>query len=142
MVAAILGDQTGYLIGRTMGEKLFQRDESWFFKPKHITRTRAFYDKHGGKTIILGRFVPIVRTFAPMIAGVVKLDYKTFVMYNVVGGIVWIGSMLSVGYFLVEFFPGLKKHIHYVALVVIFLSIIPIITTYLQERRDALKEKK
>lgn len=141
MIAAVLGDQTGYIIGRKLGDQLFTREESLFFKPKYVLKTKEFYDRHGGKAIILGRFVPIVRTFAPVIAGVAKLDYKTFVIYNVTGGVLWIGSMLTAGYLLVKFIPGIKNYIHLVLLGIIFVSIIPIITTWWEERKLAQKNK-
>ncbi len=142
IISAIIGDQTGYYIGRQMGEKLFTRDESWFFKPKYVQKTKEFYDRHGGKAIVLGRFVPIVRTFAPMIAGVAKLEYKTFVFYNVTGGIIWITSMLTSGYLLVQWVPEIKNYIHFVILLIIIISIIPIITTYISERKLALENSK
>jgi len=141
IVSAILGDQTGYYIGRQMGEKLFTREESWFFKPKYVQKTKEFYDRHGGKAIVLGRFVPIVRTFAPMIAGVAKLEYKTFVFYNISGGILWITSMLTAGYLLVQWIPGIKEYIHFVVLLIIIISVIPIFTTYVSERKLAKKQK-
>ncbi len=142
IIAAIIGDQTGYYIGRQMGDKLFTREESWFFKPKYVQKTKEFYDRHGGKAIVLGRFVPIVRTFAPMIAGVAKLEYKTFVFYNVSGGIIWITSMLTAGYLLVQWIPGIKNYIHLVILIIILVSIIPIITTYISERKLVQQQNK
>jgi membrane-associated protein len=133
--AAIAGDQVGYLTGRKFGSALYNMRDRWYFKKKYIEKTQAFYDRHGGKTIILGRFVPIVRTFAPIVAGVVKLDYKKFVPYNIIGGITWITSMLLAGYFLGRFID--KGYIKYVTLGIILVSLIPIFTTALQERRRA-----
>lgn len=141
ILAAIIGDQSGYLIGRKMGQKLFTKEESLFFKPRYVQKTKEFYDRHGGKAIVLGRFVPIVRTFAPMIAGVAQLEYKTFVFYNVSGGILWISSMLTAGFLLVKWIPGIKDYIHFVIVLIILLSVIPIFTTYLQERRLAKQQK-
>ncbi len=137
IAAAIVGDQVGYLFGRKVGPALFKREESFLFKPKYIEQTRAFYDRHGGKTIVLGRFVPIVRTFAPIIAGVAKFDYRTFVIYNVVGGVVWVLSMTLAGYFLGVLFPGIKKYVEFIVVGIILLSVVPIITTYLKERKRA-----
>ncbi len=137
VLAAIIGDQTGYIFGRKAGESLFNRKDTWYFKKKYIEKTQEFYDKYGGMTIIVGRFVPIVRTFAPILAGVVKLPYKKFVVYNVVGGFLWITIMLFAGYGLGTAFPGISKHIELVALIIIFISVIPIIRTYLKERKSA-----
>lgn len=141
ILAAVIGDQTGYLIGKKMGQNLFTKEESLFFKPKYVQKTKEFYDRHGGKAIVLGRFVPIVRTFAPMIAGVAQLDYKTFVFYNVSGGVLWISSMLTAGFLLVKWIPGIKDYIHLVIVLIIFISVIPIFTTYLQERKLAKQQK-
>lgn len=140
IVAAILGDQVGYLFGRRVGPALFRRDESWFFKPKYVERTRAFYDRHGGKTIILGRFVPIVRTFAPILAGVARFEYRTFVFYNVIGGIVWVTSMTIAGYLLGQF-EWVRRNIELIVLGIIFLSVVPIIRTAWQEHRLAQQNK-
>ena len=132
IAAAIIGDQVGYIIGRTLGRSLFQRKESRFFKPKYLHQTKAFYDRHGGKTIIIGRFIPIVRTFAPVVAGAVELEYKRFVTYNVVGGIVWIASMLSLGYFIGILF---KPYVSYITLGIIVVSVLPVVHTLWQEHR-------
>lgn len=133
MVAAILGDQVGYWTGRWMGQKLFEKQDNRFFK--YIEQTRAFYNRHGGKTIILGRFVPIVRTFAPILAGAVKMPARIFIFYNVIGGIVWIWSLLFLGYVLGKQFPIMRSYIELVALGIIFLSVLPMIKTYFQRRR-------
>src|SRR5688572_22630129 len=99
-VAAVIGDTVGYLSGRKMGKTLFTKPKSRFFNPNHIKKAHAFYEKHGGKTIILARFVPIVRTFAPIVAGAAEMTYRNFIFYNILGGFLWIVSMLSAGYFL------------------------------------------
>lgn len=137
IAAAIIGDQTGYVIGKSMGKALFNREESFFFKPKYVQLTREFYERHGGKTIIIGRFVPFVRTFAPMIAGVAGLEYKKFVPYNVIGGVVWISSMSIAGYLLGKV---ARPYVSYISIGIILVSIIPIFTTYFKERKLA-KEK-
>jgi membrane-associated protein len=134
-VAAVAGDAVNYWIGRITGPKIFVRDDSFFFKKKHVERAHEFYEKHGAKTIFLARFMPIVRTFAPLVAGVAKMDYKVFAIYNVVGGTAWIWSMLFTGYFLGRYVPGIDKYIELVIIVVIFLSILPGIVAWWRERR-------
>ena len=111
MGAAIAGDSVGYLIGLKAGKRLYARENSFFFRKEHLMRTKAFYDKHGGKTIIMARFVPIVRTFAPVVAGVAEMEYRKFIAYNVVGGISWVFSMTMLGYVLVKAFPEIEQHI-------------------------------
>ena len=134
-VAAIAGDALNYWFGRITGPKIFVRDESLFFKRKHVERAHEFYVKHGAKTIFLARFMPIIRTFAPLVAGVAKMDYRIFTIYNVVGGTTWIWSMLFTGYFLGRYVPGIDRYIELVIIVVIFLSILPGIIAWLKERR-------
>jgi len=134
-VAAIVGDNTNYWIGRYMGPRVFTRDESLFFRRRHVERAHDFYVRHGAKTIVLARFMPIIRTFAPLVAGVARMSYKTFVTYSVLGGTLWIWSMLFVGYFLGRLVPGIDKHIEKVIIVVIFLSILPGIIGWIRERR-------
>lgn len=138
-VAAVTGDTVGYLFGRKMGEAIFKRPKSRFFNPKHLNKAHQFYEKHGGKTIILARFVPIVRTFAPIVAGAAKMTYRDFIFYNVLGGALWITSMLFAGYFLggvIENAFGIKleQHIDKVVIVVVFLSILPIIIEFLKAK--------
>jgi membrane-associated protein len=133
--AAIVGDQVGYLTGRAIGNRLYRMRDTWYFKQKYITKTKEFYDRHGGKTIILGRFIPIVRTFAPIVAGVAKLDYKKFIPFNIVGGISWITSMLLAGYYLGRMLD--RGHIKYVTIGIIIVSVMPIFWTAIQERRRA-----
>jgi membrane-associated protein len=137
-VAAIVGDTVGYHIGKYTGPRIFTRPDSLLFKRDHLLRAQAFYEKHGGKTIIMARFVPIVRTFAPLVAGVGQMQYTRFLMYNVVGGFLWIWSMLLTGYVLGNTVPGVAKHVEKVILVVIFLSILPGIIAWLRERRGPI----
>lgn len=134
-IAAIAGDALNYWVGRVSGPKIFVRDESFFFKRKHVERAHAFYEKHGAKTIFLARFMPIVRTFAPLVAGVARMDYRTFALYNVIGGTAWIWSMLFTGYFLGRYVPGIDRYIELVIIVVIFLSILPGIIGWWKERQ-------
>ena len=133
-IAAIVGDQVGYSIGRATGPRIFTREDSLFFHKKHLIRAAEFYEKHGGKTIIIARFMPIVRTFDPVVAGAAQMNYRRFVMFNIVGGIFWVWSMLLTGYWLGRYVPGIDQHIEKVILIVIFLSILPGIIGWLRER--------
>lgn len=129
---AIIGDAAGFEIGRLSGKKIFAREDSWFFKKKHLERTQRFYEKHGGKTIILARFMPIVRTFAPLVAGVAGMRYRQFALFNITGGLGWVISMVGIGYLLGRTIPNIERYIHIVIAVVIFLSILPGIIGYLK----------
>jgi len=140
-VAAIVGDQVGYLIGKQVGPRIFTREDSLLFHKKHLVRAQEFYERHGGKTIVIARFVPIIRTFAPVVAGVGAMQYRHFVVYNVLGGLLWIWSMLFTGYFLGRYIPGIDKHIEIVILVVIFLSILPGIISWWREKRRAKSDE-
>lgn len=136
-VAAIVGDSVGYALGKATGPRIFSKPDSLLFNKKHLVRAEQFYEKHGGKTIIIARFMPIIRTFAPVVAGVGRMDYRRFITYNVVGGVLWVWSMLFTGYFLGRYIPGVDQHIEKVILLVIFLSILPGIISWLRERRKA-----
>ena len=125
IAAAIIGDATGYWIGRRTGKALYSRPDSFFFRREHLRITHEFYEKHGGKTIVIARFMPIVRTFAPVVAGVAEMGYRNFAIYNVLGGILWVTSMTLGGYFLGQVVPDIEQNIHYVIAVVIFLSLLP-----------------
>ena len=135
IVAAITGDSVGYAIGLRLGPRLFTRPQSLLFNPRHIERTRVFYTRHGPKTIVIARFVPIVRTFAPVVAGVGQMEYRRFIFYNVAGGIGWVTSMTWAGYVLGRAIPNLGSYIHLVVGIVIVLSVIPIVIEILRERR-------
>lgn len=134
---AVVGDQVGYWIGRKAGKALYQRENSFFFRKRHLEQAHAFYEKYGGKTIILARFVPIARTFAPAVAGAAEMNYRKFVTYNVVGGVLWVWSMVLGGYFLGRLVGPevLGKRIHWVIVVVVLLSILPAIIESLRARR-------
>ena len=132
--AAIVGDQVGYWIGYRAGPLLFRREDSLLFKRRHLLRAHAFYERHGGKTIILARFMPIIRTFAPVVAGVGEMRYRRFVAFNVVGGFLWVWSMALLGFSLGHTIPDIDRHIHLVILVVVFLSILPGIIEFLRSR--------
>ncbi len=135
-VAAVVGDSVGYWIGSYLGPRLFTKEDSFFFRKEHLRRTHEFFERHGGKTIILARFVPIVRTFAPTVAGAGKMDYRKFLSYNVVGGILWVVGMLSVGYFLGRLVPNIDKHLHIVVAIVIVVSFLPVLNEAWKARRQ------
>jgi membrane-associated protein len=134
-IAAIAGDQVGYAFGKKVGPPLFSRPDSRFFKQKHLQQAEAFFDRHGSKTIILARFTPIVRTFAPIVAGASHMKYRTFVIYNVIGGIAWTTSMLCLGAALGKTFPGIGERLDYVIVVIVALSLIPFAFEYIRHRR-------
>jgi membrane-associated protein len=121
--AAVLGDAANYSIGKVLGDKVFEYD-SWVFKKKYLDRTQAFYQRYGGKTIIIARFVPIVRTFAPFLAGVGHMSYRRFLAYNLIGAALWVGSLTSVGYIFAEN-PFVKKNFSLVILAIIIISVLP-----------------
>ncbi|OLC37327.1 MAG: hypothetical protein AUH81_06395 [Candidatus Rokubacteria bacterium 13_1_40CM_4_69_5] len=133
--AAIVGDSVGYAIGARIGSRLFTREKSRLFNPRHVERTRQFYARHGAKTIVIARFVPIIRTFAPVVAGVGQMRYRRFLFYNVVGGVGWVVSMTGAGYLLGQTIPNIGRHIHVVVAVVVGLSVIPIVVEVVRERR-------
>ena len=135
-IAAISGDGVGYFIGRKLGRKLYERPDSRFFKKEHLIRTHDFYEKHGHKTIVLARFIPIVRTFAPTVAGVGEMTYLQFAIYNIFGGIGWICLMLLLGYFLGSV-PWVKDNFEKAVLGIIFLSLLPVFFHWLSERKNA-----
>ena len=140
-VCAVVGDQVNYIIGRKAGAALYNRPDSLFFKKRHLERAQDFYEKYGGKTIVLARFIPIVRTFAPAVAGAAQMNYRRFVLYNVFGGVLWVLSMVLTGYFLGSLVPNINQHIHWVIGIVVFLSILPGIIEVLRARRARAKEK-
>jgi membrane-associated protein len=135
MVAAIAGDTVGYWIGAKSGPKLFTREQSIFFSKKHLLRTKEFYDRHGGKTIIIARFLPFVRTFAPVVAGIGQMNYRRFLSYNVFGGIGWVFSMTMLGFSLGKIYPPITKQIDKLIIVIIFVSLLPGIISYLMNRK-------
>jgi len=133
--AAIIGDAFGYFFGSRVGRRLYEQKDSFFFRRSHLLRAKAFYEKHGGKTIVLARFVPLVRTFAPIVAGAAGMPYSKFASYNVVGGILWVMGTTLLGYFLGSVIPDIEKHLPYVVAIVILLSFLPVIKEYLDERK-------
>ena len=129
-IAAVVGDQIAYAIGRRSGAALFKRPDSRWFKQSHLLAAQAFYEKHGGKTIIMARFMPFARTFAPVVAGAAKMQYSTFVFYNVIGGVAWIWSMLLTGYYVVRLVPGLEHHVEKIAIGIIIVSVLPAVIAW------------
>jgi len=134
--AAILGNATGYYIGHRTGTALYQRPDSLLFRREHLRMTHEYYERHGGVTIILAQFIPILRTFAPVVAGVAAMGYRQFATYNIVGAILWVGSMTTAGYLLGNLVPNIEQRIHYVVAVVIALSLMPPAIAYLKRRRS------
>jgi membrane-associated protein len=124
-LCAIAGDQLGYFIGRKAGQNLYQRADSRFFKKKHLEQAHEFYEKYGGKTVIMARFIPIVRTFCPPVAGAAKMSYRRYLAYDVVGGFLWVWGMVLVGYTLGRTVPNVDKKIHFIIAGVIVLSLMP-----------------
>jgi membrane-associated protein len=134
LVAAIIGNATGYAIGKKSGHALYSREDSRFFKKQHLVNTKEFYDKYGAFTIVIAQFMPFARTFAPVVAGIAEMKYTKFASYNIIGAILWIPGMLLIGYFLGSTIPNIDKNIHYVIIAVIFVSLLPGILKYLQVR--------
>ncbi|MFA6100181.1 MAG: VTT domain-containing protein [Patescibacteria group bacterium] len=134
-IMAIAGDSVGYYFGKITGPKIFSKEKSILFAKDHLLRAQAFYEKHGGKTIIIARFMPIIRTFAPIVAGVGQMKYSRFISFNVWGGLLWVGLMLGIGYFLGKTIPNVDRYIHIIILVIIFLSISPGLVAWLRSRR-------
>jgi membrane-associated protein len=133
-ICAIVGDQIGYWIGRKAGQALYRREDSFVFRKKHLEQAHQFYEKYGGKTVILARFIPIVRTFCPPVAGAAQMPYGRYLAYDVAGGVLWGGGMVLGGYFLGRQIPNISENIHYVIAVVIFLSLLPPIISVLRAR--------
>ncbi len=136
-IAAIAGDSSGYLIGYKAGHALYNRPQSRFFRRDHLLKTKAFYDRYGGITIIVSQFMPFARTFAPVVAGVAEMKYRRFASFIVIAGISWVTSMLLIGYYLGRWIPGIEHHIEFVIAAVVILSILPMIIKYIQHRMKA-----
>jgi membrane-associated protein len=135
MVCAIVGDQIGYWIGRSAGAALYKREDSFFFRRSHLQRAHDFYEKYGGRAVILARFVPVVRTFCPPVAGAARMPYGRYVMFDIFGGIFWVGAMILGGYSLGRSVPNIGKYIHYVIAVVAVVSILPAVIGVLKSRK-------
>lgn len=141
LAAAIIGDTVNYWVGHKIGPKVFSQENSMIFKKAYLEKTREFYEKHGKKTIILARFAPIVRTFAPFVAGVGKMDYQTFLLYNVVGAFIWVTSLTSAGYFFGSL-PWVKAHFEYIVYFIILISLLPMVIEYLKYKMGPHLSKK
>ena len=135
--AAIIGDNTNYWVGRLTGPKIFRRDDSMFFKKKYVDEAHAFYERWGPITVVLCRFMPIIRTFAPLVAGVAAMRYRTFLTFSIIGGLAWIWSMLLTGYLLGRYVPGVAQHVEKVIILVVLISISPAIIGGIKARRAA-----
>jgi membrane-associated protein len=137
MLCAIVGDQIGYWIGRSAGAALYRRQDSLFFRKSHLQRAHDFYEKYGGRAVILARFVPIIRTFCPPVAGAARMPYSRYLLFDIFGGIFWVGAMILGCYSLGHLIPNIAQRIHYVIAVVILLSILPVIISLLRARGAA-----
>jgi membrane-associated protein len=135
MLCAIVGDQIGYWIGRAAGPALYRREDSLFFRRSHLQRAHEFYEKYGGRAVIFARFVPIVRTFCPPVAGAARMPYSRYLMFDIFGGVLWVGAMILGGYFLGRSVPNIGQRIHYVIAVVVVLSLLPAVISILRARR-------
>ncbi len=132
--AAILGNSSGYWIGLKSGPRLFKREQSLFFRKDYLIKTKEFYDKHGGSTIIITRFMPFLRTFAPIVAGIGQMKYSKFFNYNLISAFLWVLSMTLIGFFLGKSIPNIDKHIEKVIVIIVFLSLLPAILKYLKHK--------
>jgi membrane-associated protein len=140
-VAAIAGDQVGYMIGRRAGPAIFRRPESRFFHKRNVDRAKAYFDKNGPRTIILARFIPVIRTFTPIVAGVGQMNYRKFVTYNVVGGVLWGGGVTVAGYLLGESIPDIDRWLLPIIGVIVMVSFLPVILEVLKMRRHSKADR-
>ncbi len=138
-LAATLGDSFGYAFGRKVGPKIFTKEDSFFFHKDHLERSKSFYEKHGKKTIVLARFLPFIRTFAPILAGVGKMEYRTFLIYNILGGLLWAIGLTTLGYFLGSTIPDIDKFLIPIILTIIFLSLLPPVIHVLKSKEHRVK---
>lgn len=134
-MAAIIGNTTGYAFGKRTGHAIFKRKKTFFFRPEHLHAAKDFYDRHGGKAIILGEFLPVIRTFAPIVAGAVELPYRRFIIFNLSGALLWSNIMILTGYFLGTSVPGIKNYLSYVIIFLIVITTIPVVRTIIKEQR-------
>ncbi len=137
-ICAIAGDQLGYWIGKRAGQTLYKKEDSFLFKKRHLQRAHEFYEKYGAKTIVIARFIPIVRTFAPPVAGAANMNYRRFISFNVIGGLLWVWSMLLIGFFLGSAVPNVEKNMHLVIAIVIFISFLPAVFEAIRHRRQKM----
>lgn len=138
ILAAVVGNMFGYWFGKKAGERLYERKETLFFKKKHLEATNKYYQKYGGNTtLILARFLPVIRTFAPIIAGVVKVNFSKFMLFNVVGAVLWIFGLASIGYYLVTLFPGITNYMGYIFITLIVLTAIPVLRLVFRKKESS-----
>ncbi|MCK9463693.1 MAG: DedA family protein [Proteobacteria bacterium] len=133
-VAGVLGNAVNYSIGYRLGPKVFSKEDSWLFNKKYLLKAQAFYERYGGKTIVLARFVPIIRTFAPFVAGIGRMSYRRYMLYNLLGTLPWVGGFAFAGYFFGNI-PAVKRNFQFVVIAIIVISVIPAIVGYLKERK-------
>lgn len=138
-LAAVIGDNVGYTFGFRLGPKIFKREDSLFFQKENLVKAQAFFERHGGKTIIIARFIPVVRTFAPILAGVGKMKYKTFLIYNLVGAVLWAVGLLLLGFFLGSLIPGIDRYLLPIILLIVIISVAPNIIHILRNRESREK---
>ena len=141
-VAAVVGSLTGYLTGRYFGERLQNRPDSLFFKKKYIDTTREYFLKYGSRTLIVARFLPVVRTFAPLLSGLIHMDFRHFMLYNVLGGAIWVGSLVGGGYYFGEKFPWIVDYVHYIIIFFLAVTTYTVIRGYINARKDMKETKK
>jgi membrane-associated protein len=135
MACAIAGDQIGYWIGRAAGPALYRREDSLFFRRSHLQRAHDFYEKYGGRAVIFARFVPIIRTFCPPVAGAARMPYARYLMFDIFGGVLWVGAMILGGYSLGRSVPNIGQRIHYVIAVIVLVSVLPVVISLVRARR-------
>lgn len=140
IIAGVLGNFVGYWFGVRTGPVLFKRNDSFFFKKKYVEMARAFYNKYGGMALVFGRFFPIIRTFAPIFAGVVKMEFKKFTIFNFLGSILWVSTLTLAGFFLGRKFPGIKDYIEYIVLALIVVTTIPLLVASFKKKKAAAGE--
>ncbi len=136
-IAAVVGDNVGYAFGRRVGPRIFTKEDSLFFHKKHLIRAQMFYEKKGPWAVVMARFMPVIRTFAPILAGVGQMHYRTFLVYNILGGFLWAVGITLLGYFLGSIIPGVDQYLLPIVLVIIFISFLPGILEYFKYRRES-----
>lgn len=138
-LAAMIGDSVGYAFGKKVGPMLYKREDSLLFKKQHLEMAKDFYNRNGGFALVLGRFIPIIRTFVPIFAGMVQLEYRRFIVYNIIGGVIWVNSMILAGYYLGTF-EFIKKNLEIIVVGIILVSVIPVVLTFIRERKRLKNE--
>lgn len=141
-LTAVLGSTFGYYFGYKAGASLYQRKDTFFFRKSHLRTAEEFYTKNGSRTLIIGRFLPVIRTFAPIVAGFIKMPFANFMLANIIGAAAWVGSLVSIGYFLGQVWPDAEKYLGYIILLLIGITAIPVITTFVRARRKREAEEK